>query len=419
MMKQFIFFLVLFPAVLPVQGQTNSKRVFFVGNSYTAVNNLPQTIYSLALTVGDTLIYDSNTPGGQTFEGHFADVNTTGKIALGTWDYVVLQEQSQRPSFPDDQVAIEVFPFAKKLDSLIRLANPCTETMFYMTWGRQNGDAGNCAAWPPVCTYEGMDSLLRLRYTQLAVENEALLSPVGKVWHYLRTNYPALNLYSADGSHPSLAGTYAAACTFYTVIFQKDPSLITSDYGLSATDAANIRLAAKSIVFDSLENCFVGTYDPQADFSFSSLGGNELSFTNLSQHASSFSWDFGDGTQATDENPVHVFPGNGTYLVQLQVDHCGKSDVFTQNIQFASLKTLEPEQGMIAPNPIDHSIRLKLKSGLYRVKIVNNLGQIVLEKDCLSDGLIEISTENMAPGSYQLTVFEGQHQRAKSQFVKL
>ena len=118
------------------QNLNQQKKVLFLGNSYTSVNNLPEMTRVLALSASDTLIYDSNTPGGHTLEGHFGNVTSTGKIAQGTWDFVVLQEQSQRPSFPDEQVEVEVFPFARKLDSLINISNPCTETMFYMTWGK-------------------------------------------------------------------------------------------------------------------------------------------------------------------------------------------------------------------------------------------------------------------------------------------
>lgn len=71
--------------------------------------------------------------------------------------------------------------------------------------GKKEGDAGNCPFWPPVCTYSGMDSLLNLRYRMMAEDNDALLSPVGQVWHYIRDNHPEIELYNADMSHPSSA----------------------------------------------------------------------------------------------------------------------------------------------------------------------------------------------------------------------
>ena len=116
-------------------GQAQSKKALFLGNSYTAFNNLPQMVAEVALSAGDTLIFDSNTPGGFTLEGHSTNEGSLNKIKSGNWDFVVLQEQSQRPSLPIEQVMENVFPYAHILDSIINEFNPCGETAFYMTWG--------------------------------------------------------------------------------------------------------------------------------------------------------------------------------------------------------------------------------------------------------------------------------------------
>lgn len=258
-MRNFILVLVLLLSTTSLYAG-DTARVFFVGNSYTGVNNLPQLLTTVAASAGDVVITDANIPGGATLQMHSTNATTLSKIALGTWDYVVLQEQSQIPSFPDAQIETSMYPYARLLDSLIRSANACTETVFYMTWGRKNGDASNCQFFPPVCTYSGMDSLLRLRYEILADTNQGIVSPVGAVWRLLRNTHPGINLYDADESHPSLAGSYAAACAFYATLFAKDPTAITANAGLPAADAAAIRAAAKTVVFDSLKHWKVGTY---------------------------------------------------------------------------------------------------------------------------------------------------------------
>jgi len=56
---------------------------------------------------------------------------------------------------------------------------------------------------------------LQYNYTRAGKENDGIVSPVAKVWRYIREYYPEIELYSGDGSHPSYAGSYAAACTFY------------------------------------------------------------------------------------------------------------------------------------------------------------------------------------------------------------
>ena len=261
-------------------GQHLSKNALFIGNSYTYENNLAQMIVDAAASTGDTLTFDSYAMGGYSLASHLVSTITTTKIMAGNWDYVVLQEQSQLPALPTSQFMTGVFPFAHKLDSLINKSNPCGETVFYMTWGRKNGDAVYCSVygswpWPAVCTYEGMDSLLNLRYRMMADSNDAVVSPVGAVWNNIRSSHPQIELYQADESHPSVAGTYAAACCFYATFFRKDPTLITSNPGLPAADAAVIRNAAKLIVYDSLLNWHIGEYDAAIDAACSPVDTNE------------------------------------------------------------------------------------------------------------------------------------------------
>src|SRR5687768_13694632 len=74
-----------------------SHNVLFLGNSYTGVNNLPQLVHDVALSAGDTLAFDSYTPGGYQLVDHSIDVTSQNKIMTGGWDYVVIQGQSQEP----------------------------------------------------------------------------------------------------------------------------------------------------------------------------------------------------------------------------------------------------------------------------------------------------------------------------------
>tara|TARA_R110001592_G_scaffold111347_2_gene308325 strand:- start:2253 stop:2606 length:354 start_codon:yes stop_codon:yes gene_type:complete len=76
------------------------KKVLFIGNSYTGVNNLSLLVKNIALSMGDTMFIDSNTPGGYTLKQHSTNATTLAKINSQQWDYVVLQEQSQIPSLP-------------------------------------------------------------------------------------------------------------------------------------------------------------------------------------------------------------------------------------------------------------------------------------------------------------------------------
>ncbi|MBK7856008.1 MAG: hypothetical protein IPJ79_15005 [Bacteroidetes bacterium] len=68
-----------------------TRSVLFLGNSYTGVNNLPQLVHDVALSAGDTLLFDSYTPGGYQLVSHNNDSTSIYKIMAGGWQYVVLQ----------------------------------------------------------------------------------------------------------------------------------------------------------------------------------------------------------------------------------------------------------------------------------------------------------------------------------------
>lgn len=251
MRKRLLLYIALFLSI--GLGAQEPKRVLFIGNSYTEVNNLPQMVQQIASSVGDRMEYEQNTPGGCTFQQHLQN-QSASLIRQGGWDVVVLQEQSQLPSFPPEQVANECFPYAAQLVQEVYAANPDGEAMFYMTWGRRDGDQRNGRIYAPLATYEGMDSLLYERYLYMARENDASVCPVGRVWRSLRATHPDIELYASDGSHPSTAGTYAAATAFYTMIFRHSPENIT--YLPAGTDEAVgeiIRAVVRTVVFDSLE----------------------------------------------------------------------------------------------------------------------------------------------------------------------
>jgi hypothetical protein len=373
--------LLVFVALLPplsILAQNTQKRVLFLGNSYVGRNDLPLIISNIANSRGDTLVFDNHSPSSHTLVLHTRDATTLSKIASGNWDFVVLQEQSQRPALTQQEVETRFFPNAKTLDSLIKLSNPCAETMFYMTWGRKNGDVENCGAFPPVCTYSGMDSLLRLRYMMAADSNRGVVSPVGAVWRYIRQNYPAIELYNADESHPSVAGSYAAAVCFYTCFFRKNPTLITYNHGLTAAEANNIKAAVKSVVFDSLQHWRIGTYDPKAQFTFTSAANNSIRFNNQSTNATAYVWDFGDGNTSTSTNPTHSYTRSGTYTVRLTASRCKISHNTSLSVMAStnSIQFLHQKPDILAyPNPVSDNLFIDI-GGVEKVWIINSLGQI-------------------------------------------
>jgi hypothetical protein len=88
-----------------------------------------------------------------------------------------------------------------------------------MTMAREHGDPYNA---PKISseleTYEGMQNRINQSYVNMAMNNNALVAPVGLVWKKVREQYPSVGLY-ANENHPNLTGSYLAACVFFNVFF--------------------------------------------------------------------------------------------------------------------------------------------------------------------------------------------------------
>lgn len=403
-MRLSLLFFYLFFLAVPSFAQ-QKKKVLFLGNSYTERNNLPQIISNIAQSMGDTLLFDGYYPGSYTLLRHATDANSLNKIMTGNWDYVVLQEQSQRPALGEEEVT-KFFRYGKLIDSLIKLSNPCTETMFYMTWGRKNGDDEYCGIIPTLCTYEGMDSLLRSQYLKIADSLQAVLSPVGASWNFVRNFFPDIELFNADGSHPSEAGSYAAAMTFYCAIFRKNPVDVPYQYTLPSAMAQNIRLAVKKVVFDSLNKWGIGKSDPNPFFSYQLLPNNVLAFNNKSANASHYLWSFGDGTTSTLENPNHKYTINGSFKVTLIASKCKVSKSFFDlvNFQVTPANNFFQESGIFPyPNPVRDKLYLSLEK-FDKISISNIFGQFFEPSFLFSQNLVAIDFSLFPTGTYFIWV---------------
>lgn len=379
-----------------------SKSILFIGNSYTSVNNLPEMIKLSATSAGDEIIYDANIPGGTTFQQHSTNAQTLSKINSKAWDYVVLQEQSQLPSFPESQVTTSVYPYATALNNQILANNSCTETLFYMTWGRKNGDAQNCPMWPPICTYTGMDDLLSQRYMQMATDNNAEVSPVGAVWRAIITQNPTLELYSSDESHPSLLGSYAAALCFYTTIFRKSADEVLYTANLPADQVAIVKAAVNQVVFANFPQWYIGKYDASADFEITG-DDTTLTFTAQTQEGATYSWDFGDGTSSEEAVTTHTFTA-GPHTISLTVSLCGKSKTSTQTVTVSALSTSDFKNSnfKIYPNPASTILNITTQSGLaIQTAVYDMLGR---KCNVPSNDGKSVDVSGLESGSYMIVI---------------
>ncbi len=63
----------------------------------------------------------------------------------------------------------------------------------------------------------------------------------------------------------------------------------------------------------------------EADFTLTFGSKGAVTFKNTSKNATSYAWDFGDGSKATEENPTHTYTKDGTYTIKLTATNAGGS----------------------------------------------------------------------------------------------
>ena len=202
-----------------------AARVLFIGNSYTSVNDLPHMLTTLAAAGKHPLTVDMMAVGGATLAQHLQTPAIGDRLAAQQWNFVVLQEQSVVPAVATAR-SVGMYPAVRELVSTIRARG--AKPILLLTWGRRDGlpEEG-------YHDYRTMQSEITAGYLAIADELQVIVAPVGVAWMTAVREDPGLALWLADGSHPSVAGSFLAACTLYATIYHQSPVGLPAPAGLT------------------------------------------------------------------------------------------------------------------------------------------------------------------------------------------
>jgi hypothetical protein len=217
-------------------------RILFIGNSYTYVNDLPGTFTALARSGRHTVETGLSAPGGWMLSDHANSQQTLALLTSSKWDLVILQEQSQIPSLEQSR-ASGMYPAARSLVNDIRQVG--AKPMFFLTWAHRDG-------WPEngLPDYESMQLQVNQGYMTIAHELFVPVAPVGYAWLTVHRQNPGLGLWQEDGSHPTEAGTYLAACVFYALIYNQSPLKLAYRGNLPVETARYLQSVAADTVLN-------------------------------------------------------------------------------------------------------------------------------------------------------------------------
>jgi len=202
------------------------KTEMFIGNSFFYYNNgLPghlsllekaadpdhkQDYRATMVTIGGSgfdwhdveSYFRPNAVGSYTFDD---DNNIVFNKREKLFDAAVMMDCSQCPIHP--RLKTVFTEYARKDSDIVR-AHGATP-VFFMSWAYAD---------KPEMTAE-----LAEAYTTAGNANNALVIPAGLAFARARRQQPELNLYAPDKRHPSLAGTYLAACTSFAALTGRSP----------------------------------------------------------------------------------------------------------------------------------------------------------------------------------------------------
>ena len=195
----------------------------FVGNSFTSVNVIPSILSYLTqqqkppFTINCVYV----TSGAATFQSHSQNTVLT-ELLQEKWTNVIFQEQSLFLSQMPYQYRARSLPF------LLNLATKFNNTddngsfiTLFETWGYENGNPSFVTGLDD--DYLKMQQRLKNGYEEsvfLLQSNKfhANIAYVGSAWKI--ANEYKVDLWQYDNMHPTIHGSYLAACVFFSLFFK-------------------------------------------------------------------------------------------------------------------------------------------------------------------------------------------------------
>jgi len=119
-----------------------------------------------------------------------------------------------------------------------------------------------------------------------------------------------------------------------------------------------------------LQSCKKDAVDPGPDVFFStSIDGYTVTFNNQSEGASSYRWDFGDGTTSTEQSPSHTYPGKGKYVPTLYATANGITNEGSTVIRIAKSSAVKLNDNSLSDwDTVTHNVRTSGPGGgIFRV----------------------------------------------------
>lgn len=226
--------------------QEAPSSAIFIGNSFFYFNNgIHRYVNDLAKKSGIKFRSTMVTISGAGLDWH--DVNSyfrpnaiasystsnDGKNTIkfrdksqNLFDVAIMQDNSQGPIHPELKKIFE-----KEVDKNCKIVSKHgAKPILFMSWAYEG------EAW--------MTKELRDGYVNAAARNDAIVVPAALAFEKVTKERPNIKLRIGDKRHPTIEGTYLAACTVYSTLFKRSAEGIKNNAGLDEKTATYLQKAA-------------------------------------------------------------------------------------------------------------------------------------------------------------------------------
>ncbi len=165
-------------------------------------------------------------PGGVASYSFVGDNEVRFNTFDKPFDAVMIMDCSQCPIHPNLQSIF--YEYAAKHSATVRKNG--AQPIFFMSWAYQDKPE--------------MTAQLAAEYVKAGKQNNALVVPAGLAFANSIAQRPDLILHIADKRHPTLMGTYLAACTVLASVYKVNPVGLKYTAGLPADVATHLQNVA-------------------------------------------------------------------------------------------------------------------------------------------------------------------------------
>lgn len=182
----------------------NGRRVLFLGNSLTYVNDVPGMVQSLAAqSGGEPLAVAMVALPDASLEDLWNDGQASRVIAGGRWSVVVLQQGPSALEESRDLLRQYTGLFATQIRAAG--ARPALYGVWPWRWRLEDYERSTQS------------------YQIAASDVGGLMFPVAQAWRLAWARDPSLTFYAGDGVHATPLGSYVAALVIYAMLADRSP----------------------------------------------------------------------------------------------------------------------------------------------------------------------------------------------------